>query len=56
MYAPLAFDLLRTEQEQLRRRVERAPRWSEPTGSAVAGPSRRSRALRRSHRRTAAAC
>jgi len=56
MYAPLALELIRVEQEQLRRRTACALRRSEPTESVTDEPTDRNRTFRRFHRRPAAAC
>lgn len=56
MYVPFAFDLIRVEQEQLRRRTEGALRRSVPTAAATDESTGRNWTLRRSHRRAAATC
>jgi hypothetical protein len=56
MYDPLALDLLRMEQERLRRRTETAPVRPTPESADHQPTGRHLRALRRSHRRPAAAC
>ena len=56
MYAPLAFELIRVEQEQIRRRTESALRNPESTAIVTDGAFGRNRTFRRFHRRPATAC
>jgi len=56
MYAPLAFELIRVEQEQIRRRTESALRNPESTATISDVSAGRNRTFRRFHRRPATAC
>jgi hypothetical protein len=56
MYAPLALELIRAEQEQTRRRMESALRNPESTATVTDVSAGRTRTFRRSHRRPATAC